>query len=790
MSDSLNIEINGISLQVKQGKMLIEAADEAGIVIPRFCYHKKLSVAANCRMCLVEVEKAPKPLPACATPVMDGMIVHTKSAKAIEAQKSVMEFLLINHPLDCPICDQGGECELQDVAMGYGGDVSRFAEQKRVVKNKNLGSLISTDMTRCIHCTRCVRFGQEVAGIMELGAHGRGEHTEIGTYMERAVSSEMSGNVIDLCPVGALTSKPYRYSGRPWENQVADSIAPHDCMGSNIKVETRRDTVMRVVPHENEMINEMWLSDRDRFSYTALSSDERLTKPMIKQGDDWKEVDWEAALSYVVEGLKRVSDNNGANSIGGLASPSSTTEELYLFQKWLRGIGVENIDHRLQQIDFSGDANAPLYPYLGQTVAELEENNAVLLVGSYIRKDQPIASHRIKKAVRNGARVSAINSIVYDFNFELAQSLVVHPLMVVNELAAIAKALAELNSAEVPAAVKDKVNAAEINDAHRAIAKDLNDADNATVLMGLQAQSNPHFSAICSLSNLIAQMSNSKLGYLSFGANSAGASLAGVLPYAGPIGEKATQGKNTQQMLEDGQNAFVLLNVEPEFDCANPGNALSAVKQADFVVNFTSFVTDAMKDYADVLLPITPFTETAGTFVNAAGQWQSSTASVQPLAESRPAWKVLRVLGNFSELPGFDYITSEDVRGELDTLSSGMTTSSISEVTSINVDESKPALMRIGYMPIYAVDSVVRRSEPLQKTSDAMRALIAVNNATASKLGINQGEQAIVKQNNQSVHLPIVIEDAVPDDCAFIPTGVLGSDGLGISYGPVEVIAG
>jgi len=791
MSDLLNIEINGIPLQVKPGTMVIEAADEAGITIPRFCYHKKLSIAANCRMCLVDVEKAPKPLPACATPVTDGMKVQTKSAKALEAQKSIMEFLLINHPLDCPICDQGGECDLQDIAMGYGKDASRFNEKKRVVRDKYIGPLISTDMTRCIHCTRCVRFGQEIAGIMEIGAPGRGEHMEISTYMERAIGSEMSGNVIDLCPVGALTSRPYRYTGRPWENTTVDAIAPHDCVGSNLHVQIRRNQVMRVLPRENEAINELWLSDRDRFSYTGLYNDDRLTQPMIKQGEEWKPVEWETALEYASEGLQRVIQNFGAESLGALASSSSTTEELYLLQKMMRGMGSSNIDHRLQQMDFSAEEHAPVFPYLGQPIADLDKLDAALLIGSYTRKDQPILGHRLRKAAKQGARISAINSVDYDFNFDLAQTIVVNPLALTENLAAVVKALAESTGKVIPMAIAETISSVAVTDAHKAIAQDLAQANQAAVLIGLHAMANPRFATIRSLANAIAELSGTRLGYLPSGANTAGAWLAGAVPHRGP-GKQAvpSSGKNAMQMISEDMHAFVLMNMEPEFDCANPGDALSALNNADFVICLTPYVTDTMREYADVLLPVSAFTETAGTYINVEGRWQSFTACVTPNEQARPAWKVLRVMGNFLKLQGFNYVTSEEVRDELYHFTSGIQPESRSEILPISLSNDVPDLTRIGHFPLYAVDALVRRAPPLQQTADGLVAMIAVNNTTASKLGLNGSDVAVVIQNNKRVSIPLYIEDAIPDDCAFIPAGVLGTKELGLNYGPVEVDAG
>ncbi len=788
MSDLLNIEINGRPLQVKPGTMVIEAADDAGIVIPRFCYHRKLSIAANCRMCLVEVEKAPKAVPACATPVTEGMKVFTKSSKAIEGQKSVMEFLLINHPLDCPICDQGGECELQDLAMGFGKDVSRYHENKRVVREKNLGALIATDMTRCIHCTRCVRFGREIAGIMELGASGRGEHMEIETYMENAVGSELSGNVIDLCPVGALTSKPYRYSGRPWENNSISAISPHDCVGSNLAVEVRRNRVMRVLPYENESINEVWLADRDRFSYTALYAEDRLQQPMIKQGETWRTVDWETALSYAVEGLQRVKTANGAEQLGALVSPTATLEELYLIQKLLRGLGSNNIDHRLRQQDFSDQEIAPAYPHLGQAIADVENLQAALLIGSYTRKDQPLLAHRLRKAAKRGAKISAVNSIDYDFNLRLAQNRVVHPYVMPTELAAIAKALAQQTKQTVPSALQGFIEKAQVDAAHQQIATDLREATSSSLFIGSQVMTQPNLALIRALANVIATLSNSTLGYLPEGGNATGAWLAGAIPHRGP-GATAISGagKTAAQMVQDGLRGLLLWQIEPEFDCADPAKAMQQIGAADFVVAASSYITDTMRSYADVLLPITPYTETPGTFVNIEGRWQSFSASVKPMGEARPGWKVLRVLGNFFKQIGFNYLSSEEVRGELDTLTVNVAADTRSDIQQSPAELVRPDLVRIGHVPMYAVDAMTRRAPPLQHTADAVTAMVAINAATATRLGLQGKSRVNVKQNGQSVSLPIYIEAAVPDNCAFIPVAVPGCEALGQSYGAVEL---
>jgi len=789
-----NIEINGIPLQVADGQMVIEAADEAGITIPRFCYHKKLSVAANCRMCLVEVEKAPKPLPACATPVTDGMKIFTQSPRALEAQQSVMEFLLVNHPLDCPICDQGGECDLQDIAMGFGNSTSRYTERKRVVADKDIGPLIATEMTRCIHCTRCVRFGQEIAGIMELGATGRGEDTRIATYVARTVDSEMSGNVIDLCPVGALTSKPYRYSSRPWENTKSESIAAHDCIGSNVIVETRRNEVMRVLPKENESINEMWLSDRDRYSYLGLQSVDRLEQPMIKQGDSWKFVDWQTALNYAVEGLKTVIEKDGVDKVGGLISPNATTEEMYLMQKLLRGMGVNNIDHRLRQSDFADQASASLYPSINMNIADLENVNAALLIGSYIRKDQPIAAHRLRKANRNGATMMAINPLDYDFNLKLDTNIISAPSKMVNDLAAVAKALIDLGAkADDLSGIEKLISSASVTDEHKAIAKSLNEAENVAVILGTQASFQSNFSNLRALSFAIANLSGCELSELTDGANSAGAWLAGAVPHRSAAGASTTEGLDAYRMTSETLNAYLLFNIEPEFDCASSAAAMHAVNESDFVVNFSSFATDVMKSYSDVLLPITAFTETAGSFVNTQGTWQSFNANVTPEAEIRPGWKVLRVLGNLFEVDGFDFVDVEEVRSELQSKTSSASQTPYQwkcpEAISVSTDESPASIERIGFVPIYSVDNLVRRSQALQATNDMAQASIIVSPALAKKQGLEQDGIASVTQNGVTVSMPVIVDEGVADNSALVAAAIKETNALADSYGNLEITA-
>ena len=689
----VKVEINGQVIEAHEGDMLIDVADDAQISIPRFCYHKKLSIAANCRMCLVEVEGAWKPLPACATPVTDGMKVHTNSPKAKAAQKSVMEFLLINHPLDCPICDQGGECELQDVSMDYGDDVSRYAEAKRVVSDRNAGSLISTDMTRCIHCTRCVRFGQEVAGMMELGATGRSEWMEIGTYIEKSVTSEMSGNMIDLCPVGALTSKPYRYSARAWELKSHRSIAAHDSMGSHITVHSKNNEVKRVVPRENESINEVWLSDRDRFSYEANNSEERLAQPMIKQNNQWQAVDWETALTFAVDGLKSVLETS--KDVGVLASPNSTVEELHLLQKMARAIGVENIDHRLRRADFSSDGSGFNTPAMNTSIADVEKQNAILMVGSYLRKEVPILNHRVRKAVGAGAKAFAVNPMALNFNYELTQSGSENGM--VFELAGIAKAAGDSSDwlADITA-----------TESQQTVADALKSAENASIMLGQISYMHPDYATIIKLADSIATSSEATLNVIPSGANEVGAHLVNFLP---------EKGKNCAEMMQGGVKAFINLNIEPELDVADGDAARAAMLSSDFNINLTAFDSDAQREYAHVMLPIATFLETAGTFVNANGLKQSFKMSVDPKGEAKAAWKILRVMANMLDIQGFDYTHSNEVLKEvLDNTAAQVDFSAIvAQLPKENNDT------KVNILSPYQVDALVRRAPSLQNTPDA-----------------------------------------------------------------------
>ena len=786
----VTIEIDGKKIEAEEGSMVIQAADAAGIYIPRFCYHDKLSVAANCRMCLVEVEKAPKPLPACATPVAEGMKVMTRSEYARNAQKGTMEFLLINHPLDCPICDQGGECELQDLAVGYGKDGSRYLEKKRIVKDKNIGPLIATEMTRCIHCTRCVRLGQEIAGIMELGASGRGEHTRIGTFMERSVDSELSGNVIDLCPVGALTSKPYRYQARPWELQDNDSIAPHDSVGSNLNVQTRFGKVLRVVPRDNEEINECWISDRDRFSYEALGGEDRLSRPMIKRNGSWQEVEWQEALQFAADGLQKIIKDHGVKEVGTLASPASTLEEFYLLQKLMRTLGSGNIDHRLRQLEFSDDDLLPTFPWLGISISELEDLDAVLLVGSNIRKEQPMFGHRLRKAAKKGAAVMAVNPIDYQFNHPLAEQVTRSPMNIPLVLAGIARIAAQKTNKSIPTELQPWLDAGISSDTELRIVDRLIESKKGSVLLG-NAISSTMMPVLRVLAQFIADLTETKFGIIP-DANSAGAWLAGAVPHRGVAGgQTLVMGRNLRSMLSEPLKAYITLGIEPELDCLDGSRARTAMHAADFVVMLTTFTpcrdgTEA-ESYADVMLPIAPFTETAGSFVNAEGRVQSFNGVATPHGETRPAWKVIRVLANLLGVEGFDHVTVNDVRAELDFSEIDRSLALREWKVPEKTDSRAVEMIRLADVPMYAVDGIVRRASALQATHDNPPPAARLNQAEANRLGVFNGTPVTVRMVEGSAELPVVVDPRVPDGCVLVSSGYAETATLG-AFGPATVV--
>ena len=773
----LEIEIDGRKLEVADGSTVIDATNQAGIYVPHFCYHRKLSIAANCRMCLVQVEKAPKPLPACATPVTNGMKVFTHSEQAITAQKGVMEFLLINHPLDCPICDQGGECQLQDLAVGYGSSGSRYTEMKRVVNNKNLGPLISTDMTRCIHCTRCVRFGQEIAGIMELGLAGRGEHAEIVSFVGKAVESELSGNMIDLCPVGALTSKPFRYSARSWELTRLPSVSPHCGLGSNLTVQVKQNRVMRVLPRDNEAINECWLSDKDRFSYEGLNSASRLAKPRIKQNGAWSEVDWQVALEFVASGLKQVRDGHGADQIGALATPHQTLEELYLLQKLMRGIGSAHVDFRARQSDFSADAWRAGVPWLGMKIADISQLDRVLVIGSTLRKDHPLLANRLRQAAKRQLQINLINPIDDDLLMRVAGKAIVAPSELAHALARVVKAVAHAKGTELPVDAQAALGGIEADDATTRIAASLASGKNAGIFLGNLAQHHPAASQLHALTQILADLIGAKFGFLGEAANSVGGYIANALPQ---------DGLNAQQMVRQPRRAYVLLGVEPELDCYDPMQALTAMKQAQFVVALSPYQHKAL-DYAHALLPVGPFSETAGTFVSTEGRVQSFKGVVQPLAETRPAWKVLRVLGNLLDVAGFDFDSSEAVLKAA--LGGGDIAARLNNrVQNTALGELKPTesgIQRIGEVPIYQADAIVRRAASLQQTTDAALPIAAMNGALFSVLGLRDGDQVKITQGGGAAILTAVRDDKLPANCMRVPAAHPLTIELGGMFGAI-----
>jgi NADH-quinone oxidoreductase subunit G len=731
----LKLEIDGKPVEVEQGATVIQAANKLGIYVPHFCYHSKLSIAANCRMCLVEVEKAPKPLPACATPATEGMKVWTHSPAAKKAQNGVMEFLLINHPLDCPICDQGGECQLQDLAVGYGKSGSRYQEEKRVVLHKDIGPLVAAEeMTRCIQCTRCVRFGEEIAGVMELGMINRGEHAEIVAFVGKTVDSELSGNMIDLCPVGALTSKPFRYSARTWELGRRKSISPHDALGSNLIVQVKQNRVMRVLPLENDQLNECWLSDKDRFSYEGLNSEARLTRPMVKEGGGWREVDWQVALDRVAAGLK-----GAGGEFGALASPHSTLEELYLVGRLAEALGG-GADFRLRQSDFSADGRRVGIPWLGMPVAELGRLDRVLVIGSFLRKDHPLIAQRLRQAAKRGTQIHVLHSVDDDWLMPIASKKIVAP-------------------SELPDQV---MNFEEV----------LTGGKNAAVLLGNFAQQHPQAARI----HAAAQALGVRVGFLGEAANSVGGYLAG-LPRRGDV----------RALLERPRRAYLLLNVEPRLDCADPQAASQALGQAEFVVALSAYRPDAA-DVAHVVLPIAPFAETPGSFVNTEGRVQSFHAAVPPLGEARPAWKVLRVLGNLLGVADFEYQSSEQVRDEC--LRGKDVASLLSNAVSIDGGSAIPGpagLERIADVPIYFADPLVRQARSLQRTRDAQPPKAWMNAALLERLGLAAGQPVLVKQGSGAARLTAALDARLPEDCVRVAAAHASTAALGPMFGALEL---
>ena len=790
----LNIEIDGKPLEVEHGSTIIDAADKVGIAIPRFCYHKKLSVAANCRMCLVQVEKFNKPLPACATPVADGMKIYTRSKAAVEAQQSVMEFLLINHPLDCPICDQGGECDLQDIAVAYGASGSRYAEEKRVVFNKNIGPLVSTDMTRCIQCTRCVRFLKEVGGMQELGLVGRGEHAEITAYVDKSVNSELSGNIIDLCPVGALTSKPFRYSARSWELTRRPSIAPHDGLGSHIEVHVKDNKVMRVLPREKESINECWLSDRDRYSYEGLNSPDRLKVPMIKHNGQWQETDWKTALEFAAGQLKDITTQHGGDALGVLVSPNSTMEEGYLIKKLANSLGCGNVDYRLRQTDFRLDGKRVGTPWMGCNIQEIEELDRILLIGSNIRNEHPLLAQRFRKAVTNGAELCIVSPLDNDPLMDVAHKVIVRPNDMVNVLGQILKAMSGLQKLSLclPPSLNQLLEEIRVRPNTQAMAECLAGISEDLVLIapkvgifiGNMGLSDPRFTEMYSMAEAIAGISGAKGGILPAAANSTGMHLMGVMP--------SPTGMHARAMLEVPRKAYLLLNIEPELDCQHAALAKAAMAKAECVVALTAYKSQALEN-ADILLPIAPFTETSGTFMSMEGRVQSFQAVTKPLGECRPGWKVLRVLANTLGLDGFDFNSSEEVKNAIfnnekpSAVVWRSLNNNLKELVEIQINIKKDGLQRIGEVPQYESDPIVRRSPPLQKTKYNIRPMARMCAEQMALLGLVEGDIVLARQDRGSAVLKVKLDNHVAKGCVRVAASHELTTGLGDLMGDITI---
>jgi len=721
--DSVNIEINGVPMVAPKGSMIIHAADKAGLAIPRFCYHEKLPIAANCRMCLVDVEKMPKPAPACATPVMEGMKVYTQTKRALDAQRNVMEFLLINHPLDCPICDQGGECELQDVSMGYGRSVSRYVDRKRVVSDEDMGPLVATDMTRCIQCTRCVRFTADIAGTYELGGMNRGERLEIGTYDGKPLMTELSGNVIDVCPVGALTNKVYRYKARAWELTARDSVGYHDALGSNMFLHVHRNEVVRGVPRDNEAVNECWLSDRDRYSHDGLYADDRATQPMVRDGDTWRNATWDEALSVTAGILKAAQ----ADGVGVLVHPATSNEE----GAALAGFGFANIDHRLKQLDFADDAVAEKFE---MSVADIEHANVVLLVGSNIRHEIPLLHQRLHKASKRGQKVFAINPIDFEFTFALAGRQIVKPSLLAKTVASVAAEKASLFEA-------------------------LKAADgNAVILLGELAENHAQASQIRAAVRELAAATGAKINRIPQGANAIGLKQLGVLPAAGA--------KNAAAMLESRLSAYVLYGVEPQYDFANNAKALKAFADSK-VIAFTAYASEHLKSLAQVILPIGLLPELEASLTNLDGKTQFTSAAGKLPGEARAGWRVLRALAEKMNLTGFDFTDLNGLRAQMKPVAR----QSVAGVAAQAVAPASGELERIVTTPIYRADAVLRRAKALNEHMLTRGAAAVLHPEEALARGVSDGVIVKIGDGVGTLALPVKTSTRVPQGAVWIESG-------------------
>ena len=774
MTKTINIEIDDKKIAAEPGEMLIEVADRAGSYIPRFCYHKKLSIAANCRMCLVEVENAPKTLPACATPVADGMKAFTRSQATLKSQKAVMEFLLVNHPLDCPVCDQGGECELQDLSLGFGADTSDFADNKRAVTDEDLGPLVATEMTRCIHCTRCVRFCDEIAGSQQMGAFGRGNNMSIGTFLTQGLKNELSGNVIDLCPVGALTSKPFRFSGRSWEFKQHSSIAPHDSVGSNVYVHTQDKNytagsrLMRVLPKENESINETWISDRDRFSYSGVYAADRLDKPMLKRNGKWVKVSWQSALTYMADTLMSIKKSNKSDDIGILAHPSSTTEEFFMLQTIAQHLGCSNIDHRVTTGCFEDQDSFGLYPQLNMNIGSAK---AVFLVGSFAREEQPILCHKLRMAAKNGTKIFVLNSYNYDFACDIVQNVVVPSGEMASSLAALNDIIAGKSGVDATAEIK-------------ALGAELKAcADGLAVIAGEQVESHMGGGIIRGL--LAAIAAKGSFSQITRGANSQGAWISGAIPHRGAFNKTKKQGLDAAAMLAGKLACYILHGIEPEADCLDPAGAIASLTAADFVVVCNPFVTATMKSYANIILPIATFAETAGSYINCEGKMQQFRPALEPVAESKPAWKVYRVLAELLGVPGADFESCHDITQHIVKNMPKPVAQSWQAVTAV---EANSGSHRIGHWPAMCIDPLVRRSEALQATLEQNVGYVKLNSAFAKAKNIAEGQKITLEQSEYRGKYICIYDDNIAGEDIWLATGLVGKNNLGCASGTIKII--
>lgn len=776
--DTVKIEVNGVSMDVPKNSMIIEATDKAGISVPRFCYHSKLSIAANCRMCLVDVEKAPKPMPACATPVMDGMKVFTHSRRAIDAQHGVMEFLLINHPLDCPICDQGGECELQDQALGYGRSVSRFVEQKRVVADHDIGPLVQTDLTRCIQCTRCVRFLDEIAGSNELGMMNRGDRSSIGTSLQQGVDSELSGNVIDLCPVGALTNKPFRYSARAWELTAKASIGSHDGVGSSLWYHTRRGKVLRAVPKESESRNETWLSDRDRYAHFGLNAADRVLEPMVKKDGSWQKVTWEEGIQAAADALQSVISANGGEQLGVLMSADAATEDFYLARKLADKLGSQNFDTRLKEQDFSDDGWTTETASFSAPMSDIDNADGILLVGSNIRQEAPLLAQRVRKAWRRGAKIAAINPVDWNLNFTLSAGLITPPQNMVADLVLLAQAVADVTGNDLPKTLQPVKNDQKPGDQHKAIAEMLKASERTSVLLGQAALAHTHAAWLRQLSAWICNATGAALNIVTHGGNATGAAKIQTL---------SSGGLNARAMLNASLKAYLLWDVEPDFDFANPSLASKVLEAADKVVAVSCFAGADLKACADVILPLAPLPESEGTFYTFDGQKMEIQAAAKLSGEARPGWKILRRLGAQLELDGFQQIDLAGIREEMSVVLDH--SSSEPQTHKLAAVESFSGLSRVGEIGMYSVNGLCRRSEYLQQTAQAQLNFVGLSENDAARLGLGEGQKAKVGQRDHTVSLPVRICSELPEGAVWVKAGTPAVSSLGDSYGPIRVEA-